>query len=62
MKFSPLFLKLLDRIRGMSEVASLAVLQVNAAKLSTQEFHLLLGGAVRQPELLTPRLNEALER
>lgn len=54
------FNRVLKIISGQTEVNSIRTLQEHASELSTEEFHLLLGRAIRQPELLTLRFEQAM--
>lgn len=56
------FFEVLNLIAGSTEAKSVEILQMNASRLTTFEFHLLLGRAIRQPELLTPRFEHAMKQ
>ena len=58
---SELFIQLLQLAASQSEIESIQTLRAHAHKLSTREFHLLLGRSIRQPELLESRLRQALK-
>jgi hypothetical protein len=51
----------LERIAGLSEFDSVRFLRTNAYRLTDADFVLLLGRAIRQPDLLKWRLDLALK-
>lgn len=59
---SDAFLEVLNKIAGSTEANSVEILRMAAPRLTSEEIHLLLGRAIRQPHLLQQRFEHHMKQ